>query len=303
MNFTLRQLAIFEAITRLGRLGLAAEEQAISQSAASQSITELERQMGMALFERRGRELVLTSAGRDRLPQVRLILSDCQRLSEGSGDELAGQLRIAASTTIACYVIPDVLARLTGKHPGIVPAIDIQNTRGVLHQLETGQAQIGLIEGPAVHDFLQIRRWQEDRLALFVLHDHPLAKQKRVRTEQLAQLDWIVREAGSGTREVFDTAMQAAGIQPRIRLTLSRQEAIKQAVVSGLGAGCLSQLSIDADGSGRFVALQTGLTLSRSFSWVCSPEGLKSPLVQAFMGGISGIKKPPGLKALAAKQQ
>jgi DNA-binding transcriptional LysR family regulator len=239
--------------------------------------------MGMALFERRGRELVLTPVGRDRLPQVRLILGDCQRLSEGSGDQLAGQLRIAASTTIACYVVPGMLARLTELHPGIRPDINIQNTRGVLQQLESGQAQIGLIEGPAVHDYLQIRRWQEDRLALFVMRDHPLSQLGQVSVGQLAQLDWIVREAGSGTREVFDTAMQSAGIQPRIRLTLSRQEAIKQAVLSGLGAGCLSHLSIAADGSGRFVQLNTGLTLSRSFSWVSSPEALKSPLVQAFM--------------------
>jgi DNA-binding transcriptional LysR family regulator len=286
MNFTLRQLSIFEATARLGRLTRAAEEQSISQSAASQAITELERQMGLALFERRGRELVLTPAGRDRLPQVRLILSDCQRLTEGSGDELAGQLRIAASTTIACYVVPGALARLTERYPGIRPAIDIQNTRGVLQQLESGQAQIGLIEGPAVHDYLQIRRWQEDRLALFVTRDHPLAHEKRVSTRQLEALDWIVREPGSGTREVFDTAMQAVGLQPKIRLTLSRQEAIKQAVFCGLGAGCLSHLSLDADGSGRFVPLNTELTLVRSFSWVCSPEALKSPLVQAFMKAL-----------------
>lgn len=292
MNFTLRQLAIFEATARLGRLTLAAEEQAISQSAASQAVTELERQMGLALFERRGRELVLTSAGRDRLPQVRLILGDCQRLAEGSGDDLAGQLRIAASTTIACYVIPGVLARLTELHPGIRPAIDIQNTRGVLQQLETGQAQIGLIEGPVVHDYLQIRRWQEDRLALFVTPGHPLVHETQVSVEQLETLDWIVREPGSGTREVFDTAMQAVGIQPKIRLTLSRQEAIKQAVLSGLGAGCLSHLSLDADGSGRFVPLNTNLTLVRSFSWVCSPEAIKSPLVQAFMKALDSKHQP-----------
>ena len=292
MNFTLRQLAIFEATARLGRLTLAAEEQAISQSAASQAVTELERQMGLALFERRGRELVLTPAGRDRLPQVRLILSDCQRLAEGSGDDLAGQLRIAASTTIACYVIPGVLAQLTEQYSGIRPAIDIQNTRGVLQQLETGQAQIGLIEGPAVHDYLQIRRWQEDRLALFVTRSHPLADETQVSVDQLETLDWIVREPGSGTREVFDTAMQAAGIQPKIRLTLSRQEAIKQAVLSGLGAGCLSHLSLDADGSGRFVPLNTDLTLVRSFSWVCSPEAIKSPLVQAFMKALNPMHQP-----------
>lgn len=292
MNFTLRQLSIFEATARLGRLTLAAEEQAISQSAASQAVTELERQMGLALFERRGRELVLTPAGRDRLPQVRLILSDCQRLAEGSGDELAGQLRIAASTTIACYVIPGVLARLTDQYPGIRPAIDIQNTRGVLQQLETGQAQVGLIEGPAVHDYLQIRRWQEDQLSLFVTRDHPLAQEKQVSIEQLETLNWIVREPGSGTREVFDTAMQAVGIQPRIRLTLSRQEAIKQAVLSGLGAGCLSHLSLDADGSGRFVPLDTDLRLVRSFSWVCSPEAIQSPLVQAFMKALGPKHQP-----------
>lgn len=286
MNFTLRQLALFEATARLGRLTLAAEEQAISQSAASQSIAELERQMGLALFERRGRELVITPAGRDRLPQVRLILGDCQRLAEGHGDELAGLLRIAASTTIACYVVPVALARLTQKYPGIRPAVDIQNTRGVLQQLETGQAQIGLIEGPAVHDYLQIRHWQEDRLALFVTQDHPLAHEKQVSIEQLKMLNWIVREPGSGTREVFDTAMQAVGIQPKIRLTLSRQEAIKQAVLSGLGAGCLSNLSLHADGSGRFVALNTELTLVRSFSWVCSPEAIKSPIVQAFLKAL-----------------
>lgn len=287
MNWTLRQLRLFEATARLGRLTLAADEQAISQSAASQALRELEKSLGYPLLVRAGRELRLSDAGEQVLPRVRQLLNLAAGLARPEDDSVVGPLRIAASVTIACYVLPPRLAAFKTQYPGAEPQLDIDNTRGVLDRLARGRAQLGLIEGPALHPQLTIRPWRDDELALFCAPEHPFAKRTGLSAAELADQDWILREAGSGTRAVFDTAFQEAGLNPRAVLELTRQEAIKQSVRAGLGVGCLSALAIvDELAAGQVVRLDTDLNLRRRFSWVCSPENTETPLVRAFLNSL-----------------
>jgi len=284
MNYSLRQLRLFEATARLGRLTLAADEQAISQSAASQAIKELERQLGYPVLDRIGRELVLTDAGLRVLPRVRQILSLSDGLNRADDRRIAGTLRVAASVTIASYLLPALMARFQRRYPEATTQLDILNTEGVLDRLEKGRAQLGMIEGPALHPTLDIVPWRPDRLAVFCATDHPLASKPMPLVEELACQDWVVREAGSGTRAVLDAAFQAEGIKPRVVLELTRQEAIKQSVRAGLGIGCLSALAIEDEvAAGHLVPLETPLNLMRRFSWVCSPENRDNALVQAML--------------------
>jgi len=284
MNLSLRQLRLFEATARLGRLTLAADEQAISQSAASQSIREFERQLGYAVLERVGRELVLTDAGQQILPRVRQILSLGDGLNRADDLRIAGTLRVAASVTIASYLLPGMMARFQQQYPDTSTQLDILNTEGVLERLEKGRAQLGMIEGPALHPTLDIVPWRSDRLAVFCAPDHPLASRPTLSVEELARQDWVVREAGSGTRAVLDAAFQAEGMKPRVALELTRQEAIKQSVRAGLGIGCLSTLAIEDEvAAGHLVPLDAPLNLMRRFSWVCSPENRNNALVQAML--------------------
>lgn len=284
MNITLRQMRIFEATARLGRLTLAAEEQAVSQSAASQAVKEFERALGYRVLDRVGRELALSDAGQQILPRIRQILTLTECLVRPDSQRVAGPLRVAASVTIASYLLPPLLAEFAERYPEAEPKLDIHNTEAVLSRLEKGQAHLGMIEGPALHPTLDIVPWRVDELALFCVAGHPLASRGRLTAEQLQHQKWIVRETGSGTRAVFDAAMQSAGVKPRIALELTRQEAIKQSVRAGLGVGCLSALSIvDEVESGRLVRLDSPLNLTRRFSWVCSPENRERALVQAFL--------------------
>lgn len=281
MSLSIRQLKVFEATARLERLTLAADEQALSQSAASQSLKELELTLGHSLFARVGRKLQITDKGQDILPKVRQTLMLLEEIENPQQEALSGLLRIAASVTIACYLLPQLTANFIDRHSEVEPEIQIGNTGSVIEQLEKGQAQIGLIEGPASPAKLKVTPWLEDDLAIFCHPNHPLAKARFITMEELNKYRWILRESGSGTRNVFDQAVQRAGGQIEQSLAMNRQEAIKQSVKSNLGIGCLSRLSIQEDiQSGRLIELSSALDLSRRFSIVT--HSAEHPLASAF---------------------
>ncbi|MBS7662132.1 LysR family transcriptional regulator [Pseudomonas lalucatii] len=296
MNVNIRQLKIFEATARLGRLTLAAADQSISQSAASQALKELQGALGYPLFNRVGRELVITQAGRQVLPQISQILQLVDGLRSPDPAALSGTLRVTASVTIACYLLPRLLAEFGRRHPAVEPALAIANTSEVLAQLERGQAHVGLIEGPALHQRLQVRPWREDHLEVFCHPEHPLARRGRLDIAQIAEQRWVLREPGSGTRAIFDAAVQQLGAQLKLALELNRQEAIKQSVKAGLGIGCLSQLAIAEEvAAGELVILQTPMNLRRRLSLVTQPRELSSTLGQAFSDFLGAAEPtPPG---------
>lgn len=284
MDASIRQLKIFEATARLGRLTAAADEQALSQSAASQALKELESTLDYQLFNRSGRELIITDIGQDILPRVRDILATLESLKAPYSSGVSGTLRVAASVTIASYLFPKIMARFLDRYPEVVPDLQITNTRNVIERLEKGQAHIGLIEGPASHHQLQVIPWREDRLEVFCHRSHPLAAVGELSVEQMGELRWILREQGSGTRAVFDRAIQQAGVDVVMAMALNRQEAIKQSVKAGLGIGCLSQLAVaEEQHRGELVVLKTPLELSRRLSVVVQPETQSNRLVQAFI--------------------
>lgn len=284
MSVSIRQLKIFEATARLGRLTAAADDQAISQSAASQALKELESALGYPLFMRIGRELVITDAGRNALPKVGQILQTLDSLMHSDADRISGVLRLAASVTIASYLLPGLLSRFIHIHPQVDPDVRISNTEEVMSAVEKGQVHVGLIEGPALHSQLCITPWSEDQLQVFCRPDHPLATEGKLSAEQISQQRWVLREHGSGTRAVFDAAVQQVCGQVKLALALNRQEAIKQSVKAGLGIGCLSALSIaEQVNAGELVVLQTPLELRRRFSLVTPPIEQSNALARAFV--------------------
>lgn len=284
MNLTLRQLRLVDAIARLSRLTAAAEEQAISQSAASQSLKELERQLGYALFEKQGRQLVLTEAGQSALPRIREILAGVTGLQHPKTDFIGGPLRVAASETIGSYLMPRILADFVRRYPKVEPVLEIQNTETVVQQVVKGQVSLGLVEGPVSSSEVSTQFWRLDRLEVFAEPSHHWAHQKRVPANELPTLPWIVREAGSGTRSVFDHAFIQRGQMPRIQLSLTRQEAIKQTVRAGLGIGCLSELALrDEVEHGQLAILQTELQLTRPFSVIQLSRTVPSTLTESFL--------------------
>jgi len=284
MSVSIKKLQLFEATARLGKLTKAANELALSQSAASQALKELEESLGYPLFERVGRDLLITENGLKSLPKVRQIADLLDSLKLVNLNTISGVLRIVASATIATYLLPELIAKFVKIYPSVAPEIHIGNTQMVIDYLHKGKASIGLIEGPAVHRHLQVTPWKRDKLQVFCPPNNPLAKESVINIKQLQQQSWVLREHGSGTRAIFDAAIEQLGVQINLGIELSRQSAIKESVKAGLGIGCLSQLSIAEElKTGGLVALESPLNLSRRFALVTNKNSHHNILTQTFM--------------------
>lgn len=290
MSVSIKKLQLFEATARLGKLTTAASELALSQSAASQALKELEASLGYVLFERVGRDLVITENGLKSLPKVRQIADLLDSLTLANVDTMSGVLRIVASATIATYLLPKLIATFVKIYPEVIPEIHIGNTQMVIDYLDKGKASIGLIEGPAAHKNLQITLWQQDKLQIFCPPEHPLAGKATISIEQLQQQSWVLREQGSGTRAIFDTAIEQAGARINLAMELTRQDAIKESVKAGLGLGCLSQLIIADDlNKGSLVVLESPLNLSRRFALVTHKSSHHNTLTQTFIDYLTTL--------------
>ena len=284
MSISIKKLQLFEATARLGKLTKATSKLSLSQSAASQALKEFEESLGYPLFDRVGRDLLITENGLKSLPKVRHIADLLDSLKLANLNTMSGVLRIVASATIATYLLPKLIAQFVKLYPDVAPEIHIGNTQMVIDYLDKGKASIGLIEGPAVHKHLQITPWQQDQLQIFCPPDHPLAKKSLINLGQLQQQSWVLREHGSGTRAIFDAAIEQAGAQINLAMELTRQSAIKESVKAGLGLGCLSQLSIAEElKNGGLIALQSPLNLSRRFALVTHKDSHHNLLTQTFI--------------------
>ncbi|KGJ94444.1 LysR family transcriptional regulator [Colwellia psychrerythraea] len=283
MSISIKKLQLFEATARLGKLTKAASELSLSQSAASQALKELEVSLGYPLFERTGRDLLITENGLKSLPKVRQISDLLDSLKLANLNSMSGALRVVASATIATYLLPQLIAKFVNVYPDVTPEIHIGNTQMVIDYLDKGKASIGLIEGPAVHRHLQITPWRVDKLQVFCSPEHSLAKGAIITLEQLQQHSWVLREHGSGTRAIFDAAIEQMGAQISLGIELTRQSAIKESVKAGLGLGCLSQLSIAEElNNGGLIALHSPLNLSRRFALVTNKNSYHNSLSQTF---------------------
>ena len=257
VHFTLKQLQVFQAVAAHENVSRAANELAMSQSAASTALKELEQRFDVALFDRIGKKLQLNEQGQLIRPKVAALLSQAEELDEQlSRHSEFGELRVGATLTIGNYLAIGILTRFMAEHPGAKVDLVVENTATIANKVRNFELDLGLIEGELQDSELAAELWRQDELALFCAPGHPLAKEDRLSDEQLSGIEWIVREPGSGTRQAFERAM--AGILPQlnIRLELQHTEGIKRAVEAGLGVGCLSSITLeDAFKRGSLVPL------------------------------------------------
>lgn len=261
MRVTLRQLEVFTAICRHGGVSHAATMVRLSQSAASQSLAELESALDGPLFDRAGRRLLLNERGRSLLPRAVELLERAGALeSELRGSDAAApwSVRLAASLTVGNYLLPPLIAGIIATRPEAHIELDVVNTETVISEVASFRVDAGFIEGPAAHPELDVRPWRDDVLRVVASPDHPLAGKRRINVQDLADARWVLRERGSGTREVFERAAHNAGLKPLAALELGHTEAIKRALVGGDTLACLAQLAVaDALQRGELKALPT----------------------------------------------
>lgn len=286
MKYSLRQLEIFVAISRTESVSRAAEELFLSQSATSTALGEFERQFNLQLFDRVGKSLRINEAGQRLLPRAVELLDRAKEIEDLlDGHAGFGHMKIGATLTVGNYLATILVAKFLQEHPESRIQLQVHNTRTIVHQIANHELDIGLIEGDCNHPDIEVETWIADELMVFSAPDHPLAKLRKVSMEQLLQEPWILREKGSGTRETFDRAFHNHHARLNIRLELEHTEAIKRAVESGLGIGCISHLALkDAFRRGSLVPLATpGLDLGRYFYFLWHKQKYQTAGMREFL--------------------
>ncbi|WP_265943639.1 LysR family transcriptional regulator [Dechloromonas sp. A34] len=285
MKITLRQLEIFAAIAHGENVSRAAEALAMSQSAASSALVELERQFDCPLFDRIGKSLRLNSTGRGLLPQAHDLLARAANIEGYLAGGILGPLAVGATLTIGNYLATLVAAEYLRRHPASKIGLHVANTERIVEQVVGSELDIGLIEGEANHPDLLLEPWLDDALVVFCAPHHALATAGMADDATLIEQQWIVRERGSGTRALFDRVIARSLPALRIQLELEHTEAIKRAVESGLGVGCLSRLSLrEAFRRGSLIEIKTPqFDLNRRFYFARHRQRQISPAAQTFL--------------------
>lgn len=263
---TLEQLRIFIAVAEREHVTQAAAFLNLTQSATSAAIAALEERHTVQLFDRVGRRIVLTDAGRLFLGEARAVLARAEQATRLLGD-LAGMkrgtLRLAASQTIANYWLPPLMQTFRREHPGIVLELAVGNTSEVAQMVHAATIDLGIVEGEINDTALAIHSLCGDRLALVVAPGHRWANQPPSGSDDLKAGPWVMREAGSGTRAVCETALARHGLHiedVEMAFELPSNEAVRIAVESGAGAAILSTLVVaPAIEGGRLISVEFDL--------------------------------------------
>jgi len=286
MRYTLRQLEVFLAAAHLQNITRAAESLAMSQSAASSALKELEQQFDVLLFDRVGKRLQLNEQGRLIRPKAEALLAQAQELEQALLEHAeAGPLKVGATLSIGNYLAVNFMANMMKKQPLAKVSLEVANTSSISQKVLNYELDIGLIEGELQHPELELIPWREDKLVVFCSPNHAFAKEPQLSDRQMSTADWILRETGSGTRQAFDRAMHGLLPQLNVNLELQHTEAIKRAVEANLGIGCLSEITLaDAFERGSLVALATPQRdFSRQLYFILHKQKFRSAGIELWM--------------------
>ncbi|HSF71870.1 MAG TPA: LysR family transcriptional regulator, partial [Methylotenera sp.] len=264
----------------------AAEDLSLSQSATSTSLSEFEKQFDLQLFDRVGKSLRINETGQQLLPRAVELLDRAKEIEDLlHGHAGFGHMKIGATLTVGNYLATILVARFLQQHPESRIQLQVHNTSTIVQQIANHELDLGLIEGDCHHPDIEVQPWVADELVVFSAPNHPLARLSKLNMEQLLQEPWILREKGSGTRETFDRAFHNHHAKLNIRLELEHTEAIKRAVESGLGIGCISRLALkDAFRRGSLVPLATpNLDLGRYFYFLWHKQKYQTTGMREFL--------------------
>lgn len=248
---TLEQLRIFLAVAEREHITKAAAALNLTQSAVSAAIAALETRHAVNLFDRVGRRIVLTNAGRLFMVEARSVLKRAQqaeRLLSDLAGLRKGQLRLAASQTVASYWLPKAMASFHAAYPGFDLELTTGNTAEITELVRDAVVDLGIVEGEANDPALSVRAIAGDNLALAVAPGHAWTASPPKTPEDLCSVPWVLREPGSGTRATFEAALAQHGLslnQIDVALELPSNEAVRTAVEAGAGATILSTLVLD----------------------------------------------------------
>lgn len=291
MRFSLRHLQIFAAVAREGNISSAAVELAMSQSAASAALLELERRYDRPLFDRAGKRLRINETGRSLLPAARDLLDRAEEIDALlAGRRGPGSFRLGATQTIGNHVAPLLIETYSRRHPGSALTLEIDNTAEIAGKIADFSLDLALVEGECAHPDLLVTDWLDDALVLICNPSHPLARHDPCPIDALLAERWVVREKGSGTRQTLDRAMRPFWSRWQIGMELQQIEAILETVAVSSLIGCVSHLAAHgALQQGRVVQLRVpDLDLARRFYIVRHREKYITAGIRAFLDICAG---------------
>jgi DNA-binding transcriptional LysR family regulator len=285
-----RRLQVFHAVAKHLSFTKAAEALFMTQPAVTFQIRQLEEHFNTRLFDRAHGRISLTPAGQLALDYAERILGLSSeldtRLKEMSG-QVAGPLLIGASTTIAEFLLPQVLGEFKARYPAVVPRLFVANSEAVQGRIVERSLDLGFIEGESHLPSLITDVCCDDELQVVCAPSHPLAKLKSVAPKALMEHAYVSREPGSGTREVVDSYLQKAGVAPdalQVVMELGSPEALKGLVATGLGFTIMSRAIAALEVKlGRLVQVPLSPRLTRHLSVVYPKERFHSRVVNSFV--------------------
>ena len=300
MAVTLTQLSAFLSVVRRGSVTAAAEELVVTQPSVSAAVAALEREVGVQLTERAGRNVRPTAAGEVYARYAADVLGLLREGAEAAGEVASGasaRLRISAVTTAGEYLAPALIQAFREHHPDLRVSLHVGNRKEVFRRVETHEADVAISGQPPEEGDLAGEAFADNEFALITRPDDPLAKRPWVAVEELAEIPWLMREQGSGTRRLCETYLAGHQIDPP-KLTLGSNGAIKNASRVGLGIALQSrhaiQLELDFGLLGT-IRPRGGLP-KRSWYVVRSTVGPERDPVRAFVGFV---ESPAARHALA----
>ena len=283
-----RRLRIFEEVAVHLSMSAVASRMFLSQPAVSQAIHELEEELGTKLFDRIGRKLYLTVAGKAFLPYARKTLNTYDEGLKAIGEidgAAAGTLSVGASTTVGIYVLPQIIGWFLESHPRVDVALAIENTRIIEERVLYNALDFAFVEGPVESGEIVVEEFCGDELVFIIPPRHPWAATGRVELERLGREKFILREQGSGTRDVFERAMRQLKADYRVAFELGNTEAIKKAVEAGMGVSCISGRCVTREVElGKLATARlTQMDIKRSFNLIYHHDKYMSALFRTFI--------------------
>lgn len=291
-------LRTFLAVCKHRNFTRAAEQRFISQPAVSRQIQQLERGLGVALFEHIGKSLHLTDAGRTLVREARRLLADLDRVAEsvaGHQSAATGRLRIGAGTTPGFCLLPPILGRFHQAYPGVELHYTVDNSETIEQKILGNELDLGFVGAPSSNSHILAKPIAEDEIICFTSPTHALASRKRISPKALERETWIVRRRGSATRELFEKWLADAGGVVGATIELGCPEAVRSLVVAGIGFGYMSVLAVAAELRDKRVTRLpvTGLQLRRSILQIRHVDKHVSPVLQVFLSMVDDSLSAP----------
>jgi DNA-binding transcriptional LysR family regulator len=284
------RLTVFYTVAKRLSFTKAAAELFVTQPAITKHIQELESQLGMALFDRRGNQISLTTAGNVLLRHAETIMGVYRQIEfdlNALKGQPSGRLRLGASSTIAQYVIPAVLARFQDHSPEVSLSLLSGNTDQIEQALLNNDIDLGLVEGRTHHSDIRYTPFVKDELVLVCRADHPLAGRDEITLDELKTVPIALRERGSGSLEVIEHALRGAGLRLNdlnLAMQLGSTEGIKTYLTNSVSIAFISIFAVQNELKNGILRVLdvAGLTIQRDFYSV-QLQGVSEGLADTFM--------------------